>query len=534
MSKPSGLSGLTCRWCGSDKIVGSGATDTGKRKRYRCTECGKRQTQPVGWQNLPELQGEPMLDTSEYLKQLRSAIAGGERHCFVITSAQNATPINKKFFASLITYCQHNGTTLIVIPYRYYNPTSLYSKTLRDMEWWDAAVVPFLLQDRLDLNDNITLLADIKTQPTATSPTSGLETITGSKSAIIGHPKLELVTIPTPQKKLPKIIVTTGAVTKKNYTDTRTGKTGEYHHTFGAAVVEIDGDRFYLRQLNAIRDGSFIDLDKTYTPDGVQGNTQALALVMGDTHVAVIDPDVVNATFDAPDSMVATLKPKYLVWHDLLDFQARNHHTKDNVFITYSQYHAGAVNVEKEIDATLKFVDDHSPPACINIIVPSNHNEAFERWVRECDPKADVENVLFWAKTFQMMLENTEYNQFRIRVPDPFALWAKTKLKCYGRSRFLERDESFSLKGVELAFHGDQGANGSRGNIRGFGKIGVKSIIGHSHVAGVKNGVYQVGTSSSLQLIYNEGPSGWLHAHAVEYQNGKRSLIIIVDGRWRL
>ena len=37
----------------------------------------------------------------------------------VVTSAQNATPVNKDFLASLEAYCAHNDAELIVIPYRY-------------------------------------------------------------------------------------------------------------------------------------------------------------------------------------------------------------------------------------------------------------------------------------------------------------------------------------------------------------------------------------------------------------------------------
>jgi hypothetical protein len=44
----------------------------------------------------------------------------------------------------------------------------------------------------------------------------------------------------------------------------------------------------------------------------------------------------------------------------------------------------------------------------------------------------------------------------------------------------------------------------------------------------------QTGTSSLLQLEYNRGPSSWAHAHALLYASGKRSLIFIRDGRWRL
>jgi hypothetical protein len=81
--------------------------------------------------------------------------------------------------------------------------------------------------------------------------------------------------------------------------------------------------------------------------------------------------------------------------------------------------------------------------------------------------------------------------------------------------------------------HGHLGPNGARGSIRAFGKIGVRSIVGHGHGPGIKDGVMQVGTSSYLRLGYNKGPSSWLHAHGALYQNGKRSLLIIINGRWR-
>ena len=47
---------------------------------------------------------------------------------YVITSAQNATPVHIRFFNSLLTYCSHNSARLIVIPYRYKNPTSIWTK----------------------------------------------------------------------------------------------------------------------------------------------------------------------------------------------------------------------------------------------------------------------------------------------------------------------------------------------------------------------------------------------------------------------
>ena len=117
--------------------------------------------------------------------------------------------------------------------------------------------------------------------------------------------------------------------------------------------------------------------------------------------------------------------------------------------------------------------------------------------------------------------------------PSPFVLWAKRLLPSDYRSVFLGADESYLIKGVEVGYHGDRGSNGARGNIRQFGKIGVKSVIGHSHTPGIKDGVYQVGTTSLLRLEYNHGPSSWLHTHCLIYRNGKRSLVNIIDGEWK-
>jgi hypothetical protein len=65
-------------------------------------------------------------------------------------------------------------------------------------------------------------------------------------------------------------------------------------------------------------------------------------------------------------------------------------------------------------------------------------------------------------------------------------------------------------------------------------RIGVKSVIGHSHTPAIEEGCYQVGTSTKLSRGYTHGPSSWLNTHAIIYPNGKRTLINIIDGKWRL
>jgi len=165
----------------------------------------------------------------------------GKKVTYVVTSAQNATPVHENALRSLLTYCRVNGATLLVIPLRYTNPTSIWSKRAEGSDWWAPEVLPYLIDERVVMHKHLVLLADIMTQPTATNPLEGFETITGPQSGILGHPKLELTTVPTPQQRLPKILTTTGSVTKKNYIPSKAGKKGAFHHTFGAAVVELDG-----------------------------------------------------------------------------------------------------------------------------------------------------------------------------------------------------------------------------------------------------------------------------------------------------
>ena len=86
----------------------------------------------------------------------------------------------------------------------------------------------------------------------------------------------------------------------------------------------------------------------------------------------------------------------------------------------------------------------------------------------------------------------------------------------------------------EVGYHGHFGPGGARGTLKAFTKIGAKSVIAHLHVPGIDKGAYQVGTTSKLKAEYVKGPHAWLHTHCVIYPNGKRSLINIIDGKWRL
>lgn len=494
------------------------------RQPDRCNWHGMR---PVG---VEEAQAEGV--DKDVSKALAAKLRAHGAKRVVITAAQNATPVNAEFLATLQNYCRVRRALLIVVPYRYKNPTSMWSKKAEHDDWWAKELAAHLMDRRVELNSNLVLLGDIKTQPTASAPLQGFETLTGHRSTIVGHPKVATTCVPTPQSKMAKILTTTGSVTQKNYIPSKAGKKAEHHHTFGATVVELDGRRFHLRRINAVRDGSFCDLDAEYSGTKVT-KCAVEALVMGDTHEEFVDPKVVRATFKGPNSIVAVLKPKNLIWHDLHDFYSRNHHHRGEVFINFAKHHAGADDVRAALEKTFAFVDRVTPKGAVNIFVPSNHPDALARWVKECDPKSDPRNAVFWAETFTAMLGGARMTETGARTIDPFVYWAKKLLKTVAQCRFPSRSDSVVIKGIDVNHHGDAGPNGSRGTLKSFTKIGVKSIVGHSHTPGENEGAMQVGHNSYGGLEYQKGPSSWLPADAVIYKNGKRSLIFVIDGEWR-
>ena len=447
----------------------------------------------------------------------------------VITWAQNATPVHAGFIGALKGYCAANKAELVVIPGRYKNPTSQWSAAQENAEWWAPELKPYLYNGRKKLNANITLLADIKTQPTASSPLSGFETITHGESAIVGHPRLQLTTIATPQSRMPKILTTTGACTVPNYTDTRAGKAGAFHHVIGAALVEIQSDKvFHLRQLNARSDGAFIDMETVYYIDGsLEAVGPYPGLVLGDTHQRFQDKAVECATF-GKGGLIDTLSPEVLVFHDLLDSYAVNPHHAGNPFIAQAKMLSGFDDIRAEVEACIKWVDalDHE---CV--IVPSNHDDMLKRWLIREDWRRDPKNAEFYLELALQLVRSSKMTAQGAASLDPFG-WLVGQYE-NPKVRALWRGQSFQIKGIECALHGDAGPNGARGTVKNLSKIGVKTITGHGHSPGIEGGHYRVGTSTPLSLEYTGPVGSWLNTHCSINAFGKRCLHTVVDGRFR-
>jgi hypothetical protein len=451
---------------------------------------------------------------------------------FIVTAAQNGTPVNEPFWGCLTSMAKRLHAEILVIPLRYKNPTSQWTGSQQNAEYWDPKVRPYLWNVRRALNRNVMVLGDIKIQPTASSPLTGADALSHASSGIIGHTKLQMRCVPTPSNRMAKILTTTGACTVANYTDSRSGRIGEFHHSLSAVLVELDGPRFYLRQVHFdTKTRSVTDLDVRYVPNGYGAAPRPLALFMGDTHVKFVDPLVERATF-GEGGMVHTLRPQYLFWNDLLDSYSCNPHHQGDPFKAIAKRFFNADDVRAEVNQAIDFVRDRTPEDCTSVIVRSNHDDMLRRWMLRADWKEDPVNAEFYLETALAMARGTRLGPTGTEYPDPFTYWFRKAQ--IARTRVLDSDESMVLGGVEHGMHGDSGPNGSRGSIGNLRRIGVRSFIGHSHSPGINEGCYQVGTSTALTAEYTKGPGSWLNAHGITHADGKRQIVVMVDGKWRL
>lgn len=452
---------------------------------------------------------------------------------YLITSAQNATPVHTRFWETLQVAAKHLDAQILVVPLRYKNPTSQWTANNRDHDWWDSTLQGYLIEDRKQLHQHLVLAADVKTQPTASAPLSGFESLTGAESCVLGHTKMQFRTVPVPSGRFPKILTTTGACTLPNFTNTKTGKIGEFHHYLGALIVEDDGDLFHIRQLNAdTTEGSFYDLGKFYDSVSVSAAMPALALQMGDTHARFADPDVDHATF-GKGGMVEVLNPQTLVWNDTFDGYSVNPHHIGNPFITQGKFKGRIGNVREEVIHAVEFVRRRTAGRK-SVVVPSNHDDFLARWMNRADWKTDPVNARFYLQTALAMLDSVEPYGGGTRYADPFTYWVGQLTKPEDNIRCLARGESLVIGGTECGLHGDRGPNGAKGTLKNLSRLGTKVNSGHRHGPGIEEGHYGAGTSTPLELEYTVGsPSSWLHTHIATYANGARALLTIIDGRWR-
>ena len=442
---------------------------------------------------------------------------------FIITWAQNDTPVHEQFISNLEKYAEHIDADIHVIAGRYKNPTSVF--TDQNYDTWSDRILQYLDANRHEVHKYMWIMSDVKIQPTAINPMSGLQGMSGINSCVFGSPKVQLEPIPVLEGNSPKMMMTTGSCTVKNYTDSKAGKKGEFHHTLGFVIVEIqDSEVFFARQVTATDDGDFSDLyfkveyDSDSETSSVTRIDSIAAAILGDLHYGQHDERVIAKTLD----MFTKIRPKHVVLHDVFDGLSINHHEIKDPFIQYQREMDGSNSLKGEIDAMLDGLEAFKEYNVV--VVRSNHDDFLDRWLKNTD----------WRKapTLKNSLEYMEYSALLLRGVAPNGVIPYLINKRFPKFKTLGRSDSFVVKGWELGQHGDVGSNGARGSLLQFRQLNTKIVVGHYHSPGRKDGALAVGTSTKLRVNYNVGPSGWLQSHVIIHHDGKAQHINFIKGEF--
>lgn len=475
---------------------------------------------------------------------------------FILTSAQNNTHVHEELLANLEALAEYYDADIIVGTYTYnqnhYGKLSVKrgkDKLEETTLWYDPAIEKYIKDYRIELGKGLVWAGEYNALPTNVNPLAGLESYTGRKSAIFPHAKLAMRSIATMQGEGVKLNYTTGTVTQRNYIQKREGVIAEFHHIYGALLVEVNSEgNWWVRQLNQDEgSGTLQDLNVLVKDGKVVSSAERVeAITHGDLHGVFADGDVVMASHH----MLDMLRPRYQFLHDIMEGAAVNPHQRKYA-ANHEKFHTwlrGYHKLDNELVDTVKLLESYERPFAQTVIVDSNHDDAWiKRWLREYDYRKDPPNTEVFLKLqaylYGQIRNGVTDEQSRARTSNPKMVrdinvleYALREVGGYkAKVKFLAADESFMTCGrkIENGMHGHLGPSGKFGSPAELAKMGRKANTAHTHSTGIWNGLYVAGTSSKLRWDYTKGPSNWTHSHIVTYPNGKRTIITVYNGAWR-
>jgi hypothetical protein len=490
-----------------------------------------------------EKEGKPRTWMKDTLRVAPIADARGKN--FIFTSAQNDTMLHEEFWANLQAYADWIKAEIIVGPFTY--ETQWWAENDPQARTYAEELIPHLCFGQLKIGNNFMFAGEMNTLPTASAPISDLVTYSRGRWAVFPHAKRQLKSVPSTDPAVQAHqVMTSGCVTRPKVIPRKAGVKSIFHQIIGAVVVQFDseGDVF-CRQITAGDDGAFYDLDRHVANGEVTTGHRVRAMTIADLHVRKLDPANAMATFGwnleavstEKNSMFYKLKPENVVVHDIFDNEARNHHHVNDNAYSYEMAIRGRDSVEDEVDQCGHILSMLSSEDRKVIVAEGNHDIALEKYAREGRYRNDGGNVRFGLQLEDAYLENVEKRSYALDngLPVPrFSLLenvVRKKIDLGTRVEWCVDGYSHTIDGIEVGNHGFRGANGAKGTVTGFARVGRKMSIGDKHSPEILDGVYVAG-AMNLRHGYNKGASGWAVTHILQYADGKRTLITLQNGKW--
>ena len=262
------------------------------------------------------------LFTQKAFSELQKKVKKKKR--FIITTAVSGKEIEENCFKSLKTYEEYEDAMILIQPCEdVASRNSVFDYEL-DRRLRECG---FAFKD-LFLNNKI-FLSSISVSAKQVNPLTGLERLAQARgSMVLASPKQYLQFVANSNTKMPRALMTTGAITVPDYStdksmSKRTSYLAEFDHIMGALIVEIEDDRiFHFRQVQFDDDGSFYDLGWKYKSDGTVEEVDKTVCVFGDTHVGSHDIEVDECL----QEITEYTNCKEIIVHDLFDNRFNNHH----------------------------------------------------------------------------------------------------------------------------------------------------------------------------------------------------------------
>lgn len=346
--------------------------------------------------------------------------------------------------------------------------------------------------------------------------TPGQEMKRVKTSLIVGHSKQMMDTIPTGNDTHPRIIHSTGSITNPSYLRNRIGMIADEDHKLGGLIIEIQGDIFWVRQVQFdVNNGSFIDLGTRYHADGRITQERAEAFKMGDIHPGFHDLRALNAIYTLWDK----IQPKRIFFEDFFDGASISHHlTKKNITRAMLPDHFADLPTEIGMaKACLEEVWAKAPKDAELIATASNHPEHVGRYLDEGRYIKDCkENFKIAHRMVVMQLDGL----------NPLQEYLDPKQ----RMRWTGENEDYWVEGVQMNAHGHLGISGARGSKMSHEMAYGSAMTAHTHSPSIYHNAFCVGHTSVPRHGYNLGPDSWILCSGAVYKGGHMQLYMIIKG----
>ena len=447
----------------------------------------------------------------------------------LISWCQSNTDINHTMLDHMELYAKKHKAEIHIIPGKY---SHNMFEIKEEGHTWHSRTIKYLNASRHDICKTLTYCGDVKILPTGKYPLASLGALGGMNSQIYGSPKLHLESHPVLQGDDAKILVTTGSLSKPNYSDSKAGQHGKHYHQYGFVVVEVqDNEIFHIRQVEVCNDGSFDDLYYHVEGGKVTKNKEIEGIVLGDLHYATVDHVALETTFE----LMKKLNPKHVILEDLLDGRSINPHNLDDPFYQAKLEFQGNNDLGDEIEEMIEGLKKFEKYENV-VVVKSNHDIFLERFLmRDWRKLPTMKNSLTYMELSAKILRcYKEGRNFKGVVP-------MLVEENYPEFHALGYDEPYYIKHFAVFNHGEKGSNGSRGGgaknwskfasgTDGHRERGV--ITAHTHTPSRYGNSICVGHLLMSQPYTFGSPSSWMQSNCIVHKSGKAQQIHIIDSKY--